>query len=164
MKMRLAAAAVIVLLASTAPASADSCYTAREVEAEQGLRIHSELMVIGLTCLKMPGGQELYKKYAQFTMNNQDLIAGYETTLIDYYRMQGAGRNAEKELHTLRTKLANSISTHTIEMGTASFCSHFSARIDKALSMDRDHIRAWAQHVWPDTPVSHPICASTALR
>jgi hypothetical protein len=164
MKMRLAAAAVITMLASAAPALAEGCYTTREVEAEQGLRIHSELMVIGLTCLKMPGGQELYKKYAQFTTNNQDLIAGYETTLIDYYRVQGAGRNAEKELHTLRTKLANSISTHTIEMGTASFCSHFSPRLDRALSMDRAKLRRWAQHVWPDTPVSHPVCVSAASR
>jgi hypothetical protein len=162
MKTRLAAVAAVILMLTAAQAQAGACYGAREVEAEQGLRIHSELMVIGLTCLKMPGGQDLYRKYAQFTNANQSLIAGYEETLIDYYRAHGAGSSSEQKLHTLRTNLANAIAVHTVEMGTLSFCDHFAARLDKALAMDQDTLRRWAQHTWPDTPVSQPICASTA--
>jgi hypothetical protein len=164
MKRRLVASAFVLALSMFAQgAQAAACYTSREVEAEQGLRIHSELMVIGLTCLKTPGGQGLYAKYAEFTRNNQSLISGYEETMIDYYRAQGA-QGAEKKLHTLRTKLANSISTHTVEMGTVSFCNRFSPRIDQALAMDQTTLRHWAQHVWPGTPVSQPLCASDRVR
>lgn len=159
MKKLFAALVAVLCLSLTAQAQAAGCYSSAEFEAEQGLRIHSELMVIGLTCLRMPGGQDLYRKYATFTRNNQELIAGYEETIISYYRAQGVP-NAETKLHTLRTNLANGISRHTVEMGTLSFCQHFAPRIDKALMMSRTTLRRWAQHVWPDTPVSQPVCAS----
>ena len=138
-------------------AAGRGCYTAHEYEAEQGLRIHSELMVIGLTCLKMPGGRQIYDKYARFTQKNQSLIAEYETEMIGYYRHEGAP-NPEKNLHTLRTNLANDISKHAIQMSTASFCQAFSSRVDQALAMDQSKIRKWAQQVWPKTPASHPVC------
>jgi hypothetical protein len=150
--------ASVLFLSVSGQALASSCYTSREVEAEQGLRIHSELMVIGLTCLKMPGGRDLYTKYSQFTQKNQSLITGYEDAIIEYYRSQGV-KNPEQKLHTLRTNLANTISRHAIEMSTSSFCGHFGTRIDKALAMDQGTLRRWAQHTWADTPVSQPMCA-----
>jgi hypothetical protein len=158
MKKCTAVLAFILFLSLAGQAHAAGCYTSKEFEAEQGLRIHSELMVIGLTCLKMPGGRDLYMRYGAFTQKNQHLIAGYETDLINYYRGQGA-RNPEQRLHTLRTDLANTISRHAIEMRTASFCQHFAPRIDKALAMDQMTLRHWAQHTWPGTPVSQPVCA-----
>jgi hypothetical protein len=145
-------------LAATGPAFASGCYTNTEFEAEQGLRIHSELMVIGLTCARMPGGQDLYREYNSFTLKNQALISGYEETLIRYYRSQGAP-NPEQKLHTLRTNLANKISQHAIQMSTKSFCQYFGPRIPKALAMDQNTVRRWAQHVWADTPTTQPICA-----
>ncbi len=153
---------VLPLLASTT-AGAAGCYTMSEFEAEQGLRIHSELMVIGLTCLKMPQGQTSYIKYQKFTQKNQSLIAQYETEMMNFYRKQAAA-NPEKELHTLRTALANDISTHAITMSTSSFCRHFLSRIDKALTMDQGKLRRWAQHVWPDSPTTRPTCTRAASR
>lgn len=158
MKKIAAAIALVSLMAMSAGAQAAGCYTEREFEAEQGLRIHSELMVIGLTCLRMPGGEQLYRKYGRFTQKNQGLIAQYESDLISYYSGQGGG-GAEKRLHTLRTNLANGISKHVISMGTGSFCQHFAPRIDRALSMDQQSLRRWARHTWPGSPVSQPICA-----
>lgn len=156
-KDRVMTAILLAALLVAGQAQAAGCYTAREFEAEQGLRIHSELMVIGLTCLRMPGGEQLYRKYGRFTQKNQNLIAQYEADLISYYR--GQGGNAEKKLHTLRTNLANGISKHVISMGTGSFCQHFAPRIDRALAMDQQALRRWARQVWPGSPVSQPTCA-----
>lgn len=156
-KDRVMTAILLAALLVAGQAQAAGCYTAREFEAEQGLRIHSELMVIGLTCLRMPGGEQLYRKYGRFTQKNQNLIAQYEADLIRYY--QGQGGNAEKKLHTLRTNLANGISKHVISMGTGSFCQHFAPRIDRALAMDQQALRRWARQVWPGSPVSQPTCA-----
>ncbi|MBI1215332.1 MAG: hypothetical protein GC185_05880 [Alphaproteobacteria bacterium] len=148
-------AALCVLFAGDA--SANACYNPQQFEAEQGIRIHSELMVIGLTCMKMPQGAGLYKEYQAFTQKNQDLISMYENEMIAHFREEGA-KNPEKKLHTLRTTLANKISQHAIQMSTSSFCQHFGPRIDQALAMDHDKLRRWAQHVWPQTPSIEPMC------
>lgn len=159
MKKNILMVAVITASLLASQAFAMGCYSTKELEAEQGLRIHSELMVIGLTCLKMPGGTETYAKYAAFTRKNKDMLAGYEDDLIAYYRTQGA-KKPEQKLHTLRTNLANTISGHAVGMNTPNFCQHFTPRIDAALAMDSDTLHRWAQRVWPGTPVSQPVCAS----
>lgn len=138
------------------PAEA-GCFGPGEYEAEQGLRIHSELMVIGLTCQKMPGGAALYGKYQRFTQKNQYLISGYEDRLIGFYRNEGKS-NPDGELHTLRTRLANEISRHAVRMSMVSFCQSFSSRIDKALGMDEKTLRKWAQQEWSSTRSSRPRC------
>lgn len=148
---------MLCLSTSATGAFAGGCYSASEFEAEQGLRIHSELMVIGLTCMKMPQGETMYKKYQSFTLKHQNLIAGYETDIIGYYARQGL-KNPERQLHTLRTNLANEISQHAITMSTSTFCQHFGPRIDQALKMDDQKFRRWAQHVWPESSTTEPVC------
>ena len=147
-----------VLVALSSGSAFASCFGPAEYEAEQGLRIHSELMVIGLTCQKMPGGGTLYRKYQTFTTKNQDLIAGYEEHLISFYRQEGDSQ-PEGELNTLRTVLANQISTHAVQMSMTSFCQHFSSRIDKALGMNEGTLRKWARQEWPNIQTSRPRCS-----
>lgn len=153
----LAVALVISVQAAYAAGTGGGCYSATEFEAEQGLRIHSELMVIGLTCAKMPQGDTMYRKYQSFTSKHQALISKYETDIIGYYTRQGA-KNPERQLHTLRTNLANQISEHAVTMSVASFCQHFGGRIDQALAMDEQKFRRWAQHTWPQSPTTLPVC------
>jgi hypothetical protein len=157
-------ALALVLSLCLSPIAADAkgssgCYTPKEFEAEQGLRIHSELMVIGLTCMKMPQGPQMYMKYQSFTQKNKGLISGYENDLIGYYRRSGSG-DPEVKLHTLRTNLANQISQHAIAMSTSTFCKRFSPRIDQALSMDKPKIRQWAQHSWQTSTTTTPVCTN----
>src|SRR5690606_4095584 len=98
--------AALALLATTAQQASAQCYNQRQFEAEQGLRIHSELMVISLTCMKMPMGSGMYQKYQAFTSKNKKLLTGYEDDMIDYFRDTGHSA-PEKQFHTLRTNLAN---------------------------------------------------------
>lgn len=157
MKKLIAALTIVLSLSIVSTAQARGCYNASEFEAEQGLRIHSELMVIGLTCLKMPKGDALYTKYQSFTRKNQSLITGYENDMIGYFGKQGM-KSPETKLHTFRTELANDISKHAITMSTSSFCQHFGGRIDAALKMDQAKLRKWAQHVWAKSPTTVPVC------
>ena len=136
---------------------ARGCYSLSEFESEQGLRIHSELMVIGLTCQKVPGGDKLFPKYQTFTRKNQYLLEEYENTMIRHYRAVGATSPA-KSLHNLRTGMANEISQKAIRMNIGAFCGHYKNRIDQALQMDHDTIRRWAQKRWPTQPPSKPLC------
>lgn len=154
-KFIVAASLVFSLFAPAAEAA--HCYGPKEFEAEQGIRIHSELMVIGLTCMKMPGGPENYSRYQQFTQKNSKLIAQYETDLIRHYKSEGIG-GAEVKLHTLRTTMANQISKRAIAMSTGTFCNRFSSRIPQALAMSKPQFRAWAQTPWQNSPTSEPVC------
>ena len=146
----------VVLLCAT-PVQAKACYKAKEYEAEQGLRIHSELMVISLTCEKMNEWAGIYNNYKRFTLKNESLINGYEVKMMDYFERTGA-QNPEKKLHALRTKLGNKISQMAISMSTKSFCKAYGQRVEDALKMDQVTVQRWAQQVWPNNPSSQPLC------
>lgn len=158
-KFVLALGLALCVSSGASAATGGECYTAKEFEAEQGIRIHSELMVIGLTCMKMPHGPQMYMKYKDFTEKNKKLIAQYENEIISHYRREGAEK-PEKKLHTLRTTLANQISQRAVTMSVSSFCQRFSPRIDQALAMDKEKLRRWAQQPWTGSPTSRPICDS----
>ncbi|MGN7438986.1 MAG: hypothetical protein ACTHOO_10140 [Alcanivorax sp.] len=138
-----------------------ACYDHREAEAEQGIRIHSELMVIGLNCAHMAdaNGNNLYLEHKKFTLKHEKLFAKYEKIIMDFMRRNGES-NPDKAMHALRTKFANKISTDSAQMRPDIFCRTFSKRIEKASKMDTEAVRKWAATPFPDYPVSKPLCAS----
>jgi hypothetical protein len=151
---------ILMSFSATAQAREAICYTPAQFEAEQGLRIQSELMVIALTCMKAPGGgQAMYNKYQSFNSKHRGLISGYEAEMISFFRGNGLSAN-EAAINNFKTGLANDISQHAIRTSTASFCKQFASRVDQALSMDQPKVRRWAQQVWPKSPTSRPLCTS----
>ena len=157
--IRRAILTLVVIFLSAGHAFAATCYTPEEAEAEQGLRIHSELMVIGLNCINMrfTDGTNLYRKYNEFTKANVDIFAGYEKELLAYYTKRGDS-DPEASLNTLRTLLANNISNSAARMKPDQFCNRYAGRIFKASDMDRSSLRKWASTIYPSHPVSNPIC------
>jgi hypothetical protein len=149
----------VIFAALTGQAWAASCYTQKEAEAEQAIRIHSELMVIGLNCqhMRFKDGTNLYLKYRQFASQHSDLFAGYEATLIEYHRRNGAG-NPQRKLDDMRTLLANNIANDSATMSPDQFCNRFVPRIFKAAQMSRSELATWAGTLYPSHPVSQPIC------
>jgi hypothetical protein len=159
----LLAAAILLSLgasATAARASASShCFTPAEAEAEQGIRIHSELMVIGLNCraMRFSDGTDLYTTYHKFTVQNEKLFGNYEATLINYYRRNGA-KDPTAALDTLRTQIANKIAYDAIQMHPDQFCNRYAGRVLKVGGMDQGSIRKWASTIYPGHPLSEPIC------
>jgi hypothetical protein len=141
------------------PAYAEVCYSTAEAEAEQGIRIHSELMVIGLNCQHMtPAGQKnYYAQYRDFTARYESLFKAYEETLINYYRRAGRA-NPVGALNDLRTDFANKISENAAKMRPDVFCSRYMERIAKAQTMNQNQVKVWAATFYPSHPVSRPVC------
>jgi len=136
------------------------CYNSAEFEAEQGLRIHSELMVIALNCHKSTHGSgNLYIQYKDFTRRHQGLIGQYEQTLKNYYSRSGI-QNAELKINDLRTQLANKISNDAARMKPNVFCKAYGSRITQALGMDQAKLRRWASTPFAGHPVSRPQCTA----
>lgn len=159
--MRLIILSFLLVFSMVQQSYAGACYSAREAEAEQGIRIHSELMVIGLNCAHMAdaNGNNLYLEHKKFTAKHSSLFEKYESILMEYMRRNGE-KSPEKSLHLLRTQFANKISTDAAQMRPDIFCRTYSGRIEKASKMDKETIRKWAATHYKGHPLSKPICAS----
>ncbi len=154
----------LLFLAILSPSGvfAAGCYSDAEAEADQGIRIHSELMVIGLNCNHMGKrhGQQLYGTYRQFTADHADLFAKYETILMDFFKRGGAA-NPVSSLNDLRTKYANKISNDVAKMRPDIFCAKYAPRVLQAKDMTDADIHKWASTIYAEHPVSYPVCANS---
>ena len=152
--MRLLLSFLFVLMMSS-PAIAAGCYNSQEAEAEQGIRIHSELMVIGLNCQHMTprGWKNFYQEYREITSRNKSLFSEYENILEAHY-----GSSGDKKIHTLRTTFANNISTNAARMRPDVFCANYAPRIPQAGKMSREQFRQWAASASKTERQSKPIC------
>lgn len=136
-----------------------ACYSSQEAEAEQAIRIHSELMVIGLNCahLATANGNNLYLEHKKFTNKHAKLFERYEKIIMDHMRKSGT-RNPDKAMHLLRTKFANKVSSDVAEMRPDIFCKSHASRIEKVSTMDEITFRKWAATPFEGHPVSQPLC------
>lgn len=140
---RRAAHAAIALVALTAttpvmaapPAKKGPCYSVPEFAAEQGIRLHTELMVVGLTCqyLDKPGQASLFNQYKQFTLKYQNRIQDWEKSLIGYFQRTTAG-NATRNFDSFRTRLANETSQRAIALSTPVFCGAHAPLVAEAMA------------------------------
>lgn len=160
MRIAFALLAALLITLPINAAMAGSCYSKAEAEAEQGIRIHSELMVIGLNCQHMGAreGMNLYSQYRQFTADHGDLFATYENILMRSFNSDGIAK-PEKHLNTLRTKFANKISTDVAAMRPDVFCARYAPRITRAAEMNQTDVRTWATTFYESHPVSKPVCS-----
>lgn len=135
------------------------CYTKEEAEAEQGIRIHSELMVIALNCQHMTprGWKNFYQQYQEITNRNASLIGGYEDTLINYFALAGKP-NPERSFHDLRTDFANKVSNDAAKMRPDIFCATFAPRLPKVEKMSTADIKNWAASFDAAHPPTRPFC------
>ncbi len=159
---------LLVFLASlslVSPSFAAGCYSQSEAEAEQGIRIHSELMVIGLNCQQIGKrfNMNLYGQYRAFTARHGDLFAKYEEVLMANFKKNGDPA-PEKSLNTLRTRFANKISNDAADIRPDIFCARYAPRITKASTMTTEDVRKWAATIYPSHPVSRPVCAAAKAK
>jgi hypothetical protein len=119
----------IALAFIVSPAFAgDACYTPAQLQAEQALRLHSELMVITVTCHQGSDGQNLATAYGDFTKKNINILHEAEQTMIAYYKSNGSG-NALDQLDRLRTKLANEFGQKSADMKASAFCAAYRDKV-----------------------------------
>ena len=147
----------VVLFAQNALAGA--CYSRLQAEAEQGIRIHSELMVIGLNCQHMAKryNMDLYSKYRAITSEHAGLFEMYEDTLMSFFKNNG-DKKPEARLNALRTGFANKISNDVASMRPDIFCGLYAKRINRVSDMGESAIREWASTFYDSHPVSYPLC------
>ena len=143
----------VFLVAFAALPAKAACYSQAQAEAEQGLRIHSELMVLGLNCMGIMKDPTLYSRYQRFTKQNHSLIDGWERTMI-------AHLGSEKAFHDFRTQIANKVAADAARMRPDVFCHNNASRMNKALAMSQPELQRWAATSYGIS--SQPLCASAS--
>ncbi len=119
----------LALLFGAVPAqAAQKCYSPEEIQAEQSLRLHSELMVITVTCKRGSMGEDLVKAYTGFTRDNVDMLRESEATMTKYYKKVYGGKGVD-QLDRLRTLLANEYGQRIADMSAPAFCAKYRDKV-----------------------------------
>ena len=122
----------IMFMLSLPAYGAASCYQPAQLQAEQLLRLHSELMVITVTCRQGSNGEDLPAAYGDFTRKHIRVLHDAEQTMMDYYRASGR-RDPTDSLDKLRTILGNEYGQKAADMTSPQFCAAYR---DKVLRFD----------------------------
>ena len=134
------------------PSQAQGCYTSDEATAERLLRIHSELLVIGLNCQHRADLGYPYQDYQAFTTKNAALIAQQENVMLRFFMSEGRS-HPQKAFHEYRTGLANVVAKDAA-MRPDGFCATYGNRVRFARGLSRQDLMQWASKY----PVSRSIC------
>ncbi|WP_376965397.1 hypothetical protein ABNQ39_30785 [Azospirillum sp. A26] len=145
---------------SSVPAT-PACYNRAEHAAEQLMRMHTEMMVVGLTCRTVMPDKKPFDLYQDFSVKNRALLSSSEASLISFYKRSGAGGNATRQFDMFRTELANEISRRAATIGIPQYCANFVDRSVAAKDLTADDLRtltsdeknAGLMHL-----ASHPLC------
>lgn len=150
---------VLFFVMNCGAAIAQGCYIPKEAEAEQGIKIHSELMVIALNCAHMSdaNGKNLYSEYRKFTADHGKLFATYETIIMKHMEKNGT-KNPEAKINKMRTDMAQKISGDVAKMRPDIFCSKYASRIEAVVKMDEVAFRKWAATPFKGHPLTYPMC------
>ena len=124
----LCAALILATTPAFAASKSGACYSQAQLQAEQILRLHSDLLVITLTCKIGSNGQDLPAAYGNFTKKNIRVLHDAEQTMIDYYRSKGP--DPVGHLDHMRTLLANATTQKSADMGGAlPFCAQYRDKV-----------------------------------
>jgi hypothetical protein len=155
-----AAQAGVKLTVKPSGYAARTCFTKADAEAEQAIRIRSELMVIGLNCQNSryrETDENLYRIYRQFTADHGPLFAAYEKQMLNYYKRAGAP-DPNAALNELGTSFGNKIALDVARMRPDMFCYRYAPRMQKIKTMSNAQVRQWAATAYADHPPSRPLC------
>lgn len=127
---------------AAAPVAPQSCYTEAEFAAEQALRLHTELMVIGLSCGgdKNAAGETLFARYNRFTQQNRKQIVDWEKAMIGHFKRTGRA-NPTREFDSYRTRLANEVSQRVSSLSPAVFCPTHAPLVDRVVALAPEQVR-----------------------
>lgn len=146
----------VMLLFSPAMA-APPCYSTQEAEAEQLLRLHSELMLIALTCRQSNSGRDLIKAYTQFTSRNVAKLHEAEAVMSRYYEKTAKGQGISR-LDKLRTRLANECGQEMARESAPSYCAVRRDRAESLYDSSYPDIQLAAARLYARQRPGAPLC------
>jgi len=139
------------------------CYSSAELRAEQLLRLHSELMVITVTCRQGSQGENLVPAYTGFTHTNINVLHDAEQTMMNYYSNTHGGDGIE-QLDSLRTRLGNESGQEIADMSAPVYCSKYRDKVLSFYQGDSTQIVSEVQRMVVAEKSYGHLCPSSGTR
>lgn len=144
--------ASLALLLTASHANARECYTPDEARAEQLIRIHSELMVVGLNCQHRANLTDAYQEYKRFTNQHAYLLEQQDGVMEAFYASNGTAKPS-RAVHNFRTSIVNKIASDAA-VRPDGFCTTYGSRLNFARGLNTQQLMKWASSY----PISKPLC------
>lgn len=141
--------------------AARRCYSQSELQAEQLLRLHSELMVIAYTCKQGSRAQDLMTYYNGFTSNNIGILHDAEQTLIRYFKIRYHDDGIE-HLDDMRTKLGNEVSQTSADDSAPLFCRQYRDKVIDFFYASPSQLRGEVAHMVRTKRAYSDVCKPAA--
>lgn len=134
-----------------------ACTTDNEVLADQLVRLHTQLMITGLTCHAPYDDPDLFVTYFDFTQAFQHRIRDSQRTLGDFLgRYMGGNRN--RLFDTYRTRIANAESQTVIDVSAARYCAAQQERFYRVTTFGEEDLSAYLQEAATHYRPHYPAC------
>ncbi len=98
-----------------------ACMTEEEMAAEQAIRLHTTMMVTGLTCHNFYREPTLFDRYQQFTIDHQGRLGAAQDTIGRFLARYRAG-NRNRLYDTYQTEMANAESRLVAAATAPTYC------------------------------------------
>lgn len=134
-----------------------ACYSRAEFDAEQAIRLHTELMVIGLSCHRYFPQQRVFDRYQEFTTRHRALLMEWEKELVAHFRKNERG-NPTRLFDAFRTEVANEISQRAALLSVPVYCTNQIRVVDTASAMSGEEFKRFANQSGGLRLGSRPLC------
>lgn len=98
-----------------------ACMTEEEMAAEQAIRLHTSMMVTGLTCHSFYREPTLFDRYQQFTFEHQGRLGDAQDTIGRFLARYRSG-NRDRLYDTYQTQIANAESRLVADASAPTYC------------------------------------------
>lgn len=149
---------VAIGLISPQAQAAQSCFSSDLVNAEQIVRLHSELMVVMLTCRQSHDGRSLRTAYSNFTNKNLKYIREAEQGMMAFYREEGVA-NPEGKVDKMRTVLANEYAQQAADESLARFCERRADKVVQAATWSTTQLQSELETLAARYSTDVPSCS-----
>ena len=116
-----------------------TCYSRDQARAFEAMRIHTELMVAGLSCADVYGKGDIYGLYQDFTIAHADFLSASQRVIEQV--------DGDRGYDAYRTRIAN-VETRLIgRWGTTGYCRIRESRFDSLIFASPDSFRTYVEEL-----------------
>jgi hypothetical protein len=138
------------------------CLSEDELVAAQLVRLHTELMVTGLTCRAAYRDQGLFDQYQTFTVTHQDRLRDGQEVLARYLARFQNG-NPARLYDRFRTQMANYEGQVVMDLTASNYCRQQYNRFYTLVALDEPQLDSYLQAAMTAHRNHYENCGSAEL-
>lgn len=143
---------VLVTVSMATPVlAAPGCYAPDEAEAEQGLRLQNEMLLVGMAC-----GQGT--NYKNFVEAHKDLWQDYEETLKAFFKTKLQSPNPKQQLEALEVQISNEAALRMAQISRPLYCRMHRKTFGELKNKTNEQLRVKLRLAPEHSTLSKPRC------